>query len=175
MEQNEYDGIEVKADDVIYIVHLPDGRLKPFLGVEPIESLTFSDFTQTQKDEVKSWAQEEAEEAATIAATKAEEATESARLAEQSSSEALHYAELASAAEGYSQTAKEAETTSVKAAALATKCSTEAQHFRIMSQSYARGQTGERNGEDTDNARYYADQAKSYLDQLTESQTTVNG
>ena len=100
MEKDEYDGIEVKADDVIYIVYYPDNRHKPFLGKAPIESLTFNDFTQEQKDEVKSWIQDVATEV-----------SEAARTAQQAS----------------------------------------------------------------DNAREYAAQAKSYLDQLTESQTTVNG
>ena len=45
----------------------------------------------------------------------------------------------------------------------------EAESFSLLSKSYAVGGTGERAGEDTDNAKYYKDQAKDYRDDAVEA------
>lgn len=86
----------------------------------------------------------EAAESANIASTKAEQATEGANTATQKASEALNSAE----------NAKLSEDKSVENAKL--------------SESYAVGGTGTRTGEDTDNAKYYNQQASDNADRAKE-------
>ena len=86
----------------------------------------------------------EAAESANIASTKAEQATEGANTSTQKASEALNSAE----------NAKLSEDKSVENAKL--------------SESYAVGGTGTRTGEDTDNAKYYNQQASDNADRAKE-------
>jgi len=159
MNQDEYNAIEVKQDDVVYFVRTPV-RWLIYIGDERVAPYSFEDFTSSQKAEIQSWAQEESEQNAVIATTKASEASIAAENAAQSEAQCSQYAHTASMAETWSQNAKEAETVAVKAAGEAQRAADSASNSMILSRSYTRGGTGKRQGENTDNAKFYMEEAR---------------
>lgn len=115
------------------------------------------------------------------AAESAVAAAGSATAAETSADNANTFME---SAEGYSNAANEAKTASQTAAktaaeqsATATQKAAQAENSRLLAQSYAVGGTGTRQGEDTDNARYYAEQAAAVVggDFITKVTTPTAG
>lgn len=109
-------------------------------ALESEENALNSANSATQSANTATQKASDAAESANIASTKAEQATEGANTATQKASEALNSAE----------NAKLSEDKSVENAKL--------------SESYAVGGTGTREGEDTDNAKYYNQQASDNAD-----------
>ena len=56
-----------------------------------------------------------------------------------------------------------------EAALFSSESAKRAESFGLMAESYAHGRTGRRPGEDSDNAEYYSNQAKSYYENLQQS------
>lgn len=103
---------------------------------------------------------------ASTASTKASEASSSATSAASSASTASTKAnEASSSATTASTKASEASSSATNAASSASTASTkatEASNSAVLSESYAKGGTGTRTGEDTDNALHYKNLAKTY-------------
>lgn len=105
-----------------------------------------------------------ASESATTATQKATEAATSAANAENSATSAYNSATTATnkaktASESATNAANSASTATAKANA-ASASATDADYYAKKSQSYAVGGTGTRENEDSDNAKYYYEQAK---------------
>ena len=86
----------------------------------------------------------------------AESCASSAQIAESAKTNAGQYADAAAGAAGAAETAKNA---AVAAKTAAESAKTAANNHAILSQSYAKGGTGTREGEDTDNAKYYKEES----------------
>ena len=86
----------------------------------------------------------------------AESCASSAQIAESAKTNAGQYADAAAGAAGAAETAKNAAEAAKTAAELA---KTAANNHAILSQSYAKGGTGTREGEDADNAKYYKEES----------------
>ena len=94
-------------------------------------------------------------------------ASASATSAEASEKSAVNAGTFEQSAKSYSESAQTAKTeaenaknTATQAANTATAKANSASEYSVLSQSYARGGTGTRSGEDTDNSKYYMEQAK---------------
>ena len=157
--KEEYDALEVKYDNTVYIVDEGD-RLRCYLGDHLVDSLEFSDFTESQKDQIRSWAQQEAEAWADAAHNDAQWANESAQHASDYAEQAHSYMMDASLASEYASRAHASEAAATEASANASRAAQNATSMRYIAQSYARGETGRRDDEATDNARYYMEQAR---------------
>ena len=92
------------------------------------------------------------------AAGSANSAAGSASAAETSANNASTFNQ---SAKGYSESASESEASAGNAATMANQRANAADTSAILSQSYAKGGTGTREGEDADNAKYYMEQAKA--------------
>lgn len=92
------------------------------------------------------------------AAGSANSAAGSASAAETSANNASTFNQ---SAKGYSESASESATSAGNAAIIADQRANAADTSAILSQSYAKGGTGTRVGEDADNAKYYMEQAKA--------------
>lgn len=88
----------------------------------------------------------------------AENCASSAQIAESAKTNAGQYADAAAGAAGAAETAKNA-AEAAKTAAESAK--TAASNHAILSQSYAKGGTGTREGEDADNAKYYKEESSA--------------
>lgn len=88
----------------------------------------------------------------------AESCASSAQIAESAKTNARQYADAAAGAAGAAETAKNA-AEAAKTAAESAK--TAANNHAILSQSYAKGGTGTREGEDADNAKYYKEESSA--------------
>lgn len=88
----------------------------------------------------------------------AENCASSAQIAESAKTNARQYADAAAGAAGAAETAKNA-AEAAKTAAESAK--TAANNHAILSQSYAKGGTGTREGEDADNAKYYKEESSA--------------
>lgn len=95
---------------------------------------------------------------ATAAAGSATAAETSAGNAETFEKSAKGYSEAAKASK---EAAAQSAATASEKATTATQKATAAENSQILAQSYAKGGTGTRPGEDTDNAKYYAEQAQA--------------
>jgi len=160
MTASEFDAVEVKRGDILYVVDYGD-RLRSYLGDIPVESLTFSDFTQDQIDEIKSAAQEAAEASAAVAVQAAEAASASENATKGYMDNAKVYADKAALAEGYDESARKAAVSALNAATSANTSLLRTIAERVLAQSYAIGGTNTRPGEDTDNAKYYMRRAQA--------------
>lgn len=160
MTAAEFDAVEVKRGDILYVVDYGD-RLRSYLGDIPVESLTFSDFTQDQIDEIKSAAQEAAEASAAVAVQAADAASASENAAKGYMDSAKVYADKATLAEGYDESARKAATSALNSATSANTSLLRTIAERVLAQSYAIGGTNTRPGEDTDNAKYYMRRAQA--------------
>ena len=158
--KEEWDALEVKFDTVTYIVDYGD-RLRVYIGDRIIETFNFSDFTEEQKQDVKSWAQQDAEEAARSAEQSAAQAEQASATASTFAESAEAYAQDASAARGYMDRAETSASTAREAASTAVNAEANAAALSSISQSYAIGESGTRLGENESNARYFAEQAQA--------------
>lgn len=95
---------------------------------------------------------------ATAAAGSATAAETSANNADTFAKSSKNYSE---AAKSSKETATQSATTAGEWANVASQKATAAENFQILAQSYAKGGTGTRTGEDTDNAKYYMEQAQA--------------
>ncbi len=95
---------------------------------------------------------------ATAAAGSATAAETSANNADTFAKSSKNYSEAAKASK---EAATQSATTAGEKATVATQKATAAENSQILAQSYAKGGTGTRAGEDTDNAKYYAEQAQA--------------
>ena len=95
---------------------------------------------------------------ATAAAGSATAAETSANNADTFAKSSKNYSE---AAKSSKEAATQSETTAGEWANVASQKATAAENFQILAQSYAKGGTGTRTGEDTDNAKYYMEQAQA--------------
>lgn len=95
---------------------------------------------------------------ATAAAGSATAAETSANNADTFAKSSKNYSE---AAKSSKEAATQSETTAGEWANAASQKATAAENFQILAQSYAKGGTGTRTGEDTDNAKYYMEQAQA--------------
>ena len=86
----------------------------------------------------------------------AENCASSAQIAESAKTNAGQYADAAAGAAGAAETAKNA---AEAAKTVAESAKTAASNHAILSQSYAKGGTGTREGEDADNAKYYKEES----------------
>ncbi len=94
---------------------------------------------------------------ATAAAGSATAAETSANNADTFAKSSKNYSE---AAKSSKEAATQSATTAGEGANVASQKATAAENFQILAQSYAKGGTGTRTGEDTDNAKYYMEQAQ---------------
>lgn len=117
------------------------------------------------------------------ATAKASEASESAANARQSESNAENYATnasnsaasasiSASTANDKATEASESATQASESAGNADSSANDSSTYATQSKSYAAGGTGTRTGEDTDNAKYYNEQAQKALSEMQKSQVT---
>ena len=88
----------------------------------------------------------------------AENCASSAQIAESAKTNAGQYADAAAGAAGAAETAKNA---AEAAKTVAESAKTAASNHAILSQSYAKGGTGTREGEDADNAKYYKEESSA--------------
>ena len=95
---------------------------------------------------------------ATAAAGSATAAETSANNADTFAKSSKNYSE---AAKSSKEAATQSATTAGEWANVASQKATAAENFQILAQSYAKGGTGTRTGEDTDNAKYYMEQAQA--------------
>lgn len=95
---------------------------------------------------------------ATAAAGSATAAETSANNADTFAKSSKNYSEAAKASK---EAATQSATTAGEKATVASQKATAAENSQILAQSYAKGGTGTRTGEDTDNAKYYMEQAKA--------------
>ena len=95
---------------------------------------------------------------ATAAAGSATAAETSANNADTFAKSSKNYSEAAKASK---EAATQSATTAGERANVASQKATAAENSQILAQSYAKGGTGTRTGEDTDNAKYYMEQAKA--------------
>lgn len=130
-------------------------------------------------------------ESAESASASAETATQAAESASESATTALNNANVAVAkadiaiekANSASESATSANASAVlsrDSANQAYRSSENANAFAIEAQSWARGGTNTRNGEDTDNAKYYAEQAREFINSfdwnnLSNTPTSLEG
>lgn len=120
--------------------------------------------------------EENASTSADTASAKATEAGNSANAAATSATNASSSATTATnkataAANSATSASKSADTATNKASEASTSA-TNSNTYATKSQSYAVGGTGTRTGEDTDNAKYYNEQAKQALSEMQKSQVT---
>ena len=95
---------------------------------------------------------------ATAAAGSATAAETSANNADTFAKSSKNYSEAAKASK---EAATQSATTAGEKATVASQKATAAENSQILAQSYAKGGTGTRTGEDTDNAKYYMEQAQA--------------
>ena len=168
MTAAEYEAVEVKRGDIEYIVDYGD-KLLSYVGDIRVDKIDFAEFTEEQKEIIKSWAQEAAEQSAHIAEEAAIAAKASEDAAKASEENAAHYADIASKAQGYDQSAREAALAALKASNASVMAAAKALSERVLAESFTHGNTGAREGENTDNARYYKDLAKAISGDIGEA------
>lgn len=180
-------GVDGKVTAVVKEGSIEEKHLRPDyladIKVESAKAEASADNAETseanaKKSEDASKASETAAKASEdSAATSASTASSKASEAANSAAEALISQDAAKASEDNAKAsetaAKESETNADASATIASNKADEASDSADLSKSYAVGGTGTRDGEDTDNSKYYCNQSHGFRDEAEEFSKSI--